>query len=36
MNEIGVDGHRQIVLCEAIERGHRERLWVTIVDGGTR
>jgi hypothetical protein len=35
MKEIGADRHREIVLCEAIERCHRRRRWVTI-DGGTR
>jgi hypothetical protein len=24
------DGHREIVLCEAILRSHRERCWVDV------
>jgi predicted dehydrogenase len=27
------DGHREIVLCEAILRSHRERCWVDTIEG---
>ncbi len=26
------DGHREILLCEAVLRSHRERRWVSIVE----
>jgi hypothetical protein len=27
-----VDGHREILLCEAILRSHRQRCWVDVAD----